>query len=89
MARSDLHVRLDSEVKAEFKRICRRSGLTASQAVGVYAQEACRLKKLPVKLRGDMPGSHMSAERLRDTMIKLRSGAPTQYRLDLGRNRDV
>lgn len=89
MPQSELHIRLDSDIKSDFKRICRRSGITASQAMGVYAKEACREGRLPVKARHDTAEGHLSADRLCETMLKLRSSTHKQFRLDLRGNTDL
>ena len=55
MAQTNISVRMDEELKAEFDALCKSIGLTMSTAICVFAKKAVAEQRIPFELTAPKP----------------------------------
>lgn len=53
MAQTNVNIRMDSELKSSFERLCDEMGLTVTTAFTAFAKAAVRKNRMPFELEGD------------------------------------
>ena len=53
MAQSAVTVRLDSEMKSQFDKLCEQFGMSANTAFNIFVNAVVRSRSIPFVIRGD------------------------------------
>lgn len=81
MAQSTVSIRMDSELKQSFERLCRDVGLNLTTAFTIFAKQAVRENKISVSLEGDPFYSESNMERIDRAIARLDAGQGIEHEL--------
>ncbi len=81
MAQSTVSIRMDSELKQSFERLCRDVGLNLTTAFTIFAKQAVRENKISVSLEGDPFYSESNMAFLREGVAALNAGKGVEHEL--------
>jgi len=77
-----LIIPMDEDVKNEFERICAEAGMSAADAINMFARAVIRNKCIPYELIGSDPFySAKNQARLKDAMEQLEAGHGVEHEL--------
>ena len=73
MAQTAMTIRMDSELKAEFDKLCNEFGMSANTAFNIYVKTVVRQRRIPFPIEAD--SVEKARIEFRDTFYKLRESA--------------
>ncbi len=76
-----LSIRMDSFTKTAFEGFCDSIGLTASDAVNMFAKIVLRENRIPFDISGDPFYSEENQARLKESIRHAKEGKLTQHNL--------
>lgn len=53
MAKTNINIKMDSNLKSQFKEFCSSIGMTMTTAICIFAKQAIRDYKIPFEIRSD------------------------------------
>lgn len=53
MAKTNINIKMDSNLKSQFKEFCSSIGMTMTTAICIFAKQAIRDHKIPFEIRSD------------------------------------
>ena len=74
MAQTNINVRMDETLKAQFDQLCDTLGLSMSAAITLFAKTSVRERRLPISLSLDPFYSEANMSRLLASMAQLEAG---------------
>ena len=57
MAQSAVTVRIDSEMKSKFDKLCEQFGMSANTAFNIFVNAVVRSRSIPFTIKGDKVGT--------------------------------
>ena len=81
MAQTTISIRMDSELKQSFERLCRDIGMNVSTAFTIFAKQSVRENRLPVSLSVDPFYSEENLSFLRESAAALDAGMGVEHEL--------
>ena len=73
MAQATFSIRMDTELKEKFDKLCSDFGMTASTAFTIYAKKVVRERRIPFEITS--PDEEITLERGREAFYELREQA--------------
>jgi DNA-damage-inducible protein J len=61
MAKTNVNIRMDEDLRQEFDSLCKDLGLTITAAFTVFAKSAVRQQKIPFEITKDVPNAETVA----------------------------
>lgn len=57
MAKANVNIRMDAELKRQFEAFCADIGMSMTTAFNIYAKKAVRENRIPFDVGGDVPNA--------------------------------
>ena len=76
MAQSAVTVRLDSELKSQFDKLCEQFGMSANTAFNIFVNAVVRSRSIPFTIKGDKVSAL-------DLFMEQRKAAETSQELEM------
>ena len=57
MARTNINIRMDADLKRQFEAFCADIGMSMTTAFNVFAKKAVRENRIPFEISGDVPNA--------------------------------
>ena len=61
MAKTNVNIRMDSDLKKQFETFCSDMGMTMSTAVNIFAKKAVREYRIPFDVWGEIPNEETNS----------------------------
>ena len=61
MAKTNVNIRMDSDLKKQFETFCSDMGMTMSTAVNIFAKKAVREYRIPFDVGGEIPNEETNS----------------------------
>lgn len=61
MAKTNVNIRMDSDLKKQFETFCSDMGMTMTTAVNIFAKKAVREYRIPFDVGGEIPNEETIA----------------------------